>query len=118
MTGRASGGATEWVSPWMDFGYKSINKGGFDLYIAPEVQTEPVKLIISVQTEKKTKTKEYTVVPLTEAQREADKEHRNKKLHFGGSGRRFRIIIETEEGVTAPWRLVGGLQMVVETDPD
>lgn len=118
VTGKASGGATKWMSPWMDFGYKSINKGGFDLYIAPEVQTESVKLIISVQTEKKTKTKEYTVVPLTEAQREADKEHRNKKLHFGGSGRRFRVIIETEEGVTAPWRLVGGLQIVVETDPD
>lgn len=118
VKGIATGGATRWVSPWMDFGYKRIQKGGFDLYITPEVQNEPVTLRISIQTEKKTKTKEYTVVPLTEKQREADKEHRNKKLHFGGAGRRFRIIIETDEGVTAPWRLIGGLHLVVETDPD
>jgi hypothetical protein len=48
----------------------------------------------------------------------SNREHRQKRLHFGGAGRRFRIIIETEEGNTAPWRLVGGLQLVVETDPD
>ena len=102
----------------MDFGYKRIQKGGFEVYFTPEVQNEPVKLIISIQTEKKLKTKEYIVQPLTEQQRMADKEHKNKKLNFGGSGRRFRIIIEPEEGVTAPWRLVGGIQMVVETDPD
>jgi hypothetical protein len=102
----------------MDFGYKRINKGGFDMYITPEVQNEPVTLTISVQTEKKTKTKQYTIQPLTEAQRLAKKEARNKRLHFGGNGRRFRIIIETPEGVTAPWRLIGGIHMVVETDPD
>ena len=118
VKGKASNAKTRWVSPWMDFGYKRIQKGGFDLYITPEVQTEPVTLTISIQTEKKTKTKQYTVTPLTEEQLEANKEHRNKKLHFGGAGRRFRIIIETPEGVTAPWRLIGGLHLVVETDPD
>lgn len=118
VCGKASGGKTKWVSPWMDFGYKRIQKGGFDLYFTPEVQDNPVTLKISIQTEKKTKTKEYTVQPLTEAQKQAEKEFRNKKLHFGGSGRRFRIIIETAEGNTAPWRLLGGLHVVVETDPD
>ena len=62
--------------------------------------------------------KEYTIQPLTDEQREMHKEHRNKKLHFGGAGRRFRVIIECAEGNTAPWRLLGGLHMVVETDPD
>jgi hypothetical protein len=118
LIGKSTGGATKWVSPWMDFGYKRIQKGGFDLYFTPEVQETAVKLKISVQTEKKIKSKEYTIQPLTEAQKAADKAYRNKKLHFGGAGRRFRIIIETEEGVTAPWRLVGGLHLVVETDPD
>jgi hypothetical protein len=118
ITGQASGGATKWISPWMDFGYKRIQKGGFDLYLTPEVQNDPVTLKISIQTEKKTKSKEYTVLPLTAEQRLANKEHRNKKLHFGGAGRRFRVIIETEEGIAAPWRLIGGLQIVVETDPD
>ena len=118
LNGFASGAATRWVSPWMDFGYKRIVKGGFDLYFTPEVQNEAVTLRISMETEKKTKTKLYTVQPLTQAERAAGKEHRNKRLHFGGSGRKFRLIIETEAGSQAPWRLIGGMQMVVETDPD
>ena len=117
VCGKANGGKTKWVSPWMDFGYKNIQKGGFDLYFTPEVQTEPVTLTISIQTEKKTKVKEYTIRPLTDEQKEAGKESRNKKIHFGGSGRRFRIMIETGENIH-PWRLVGGLHLVVETDPD
>lgn len=107
-----------WVTPWIDFGYKRINKGGFDLYFVPEVKDTAVELKISVQTEKKLKTKRYTVNPLTAEQRTAGKEHRGKRLHFGGSGRKFRVIIETEAGTTAPWRLIGGIQLVVETDPD
>jgi hypothetical protein len=67
----------------MDFGYKRIQKGGFDLYLIPEVKNDPVELIISVQTEKKLKTKRYTVNPLTDEQKEAGKEHRGKRLHFG-----------------------------------
>ena len=102
----------------MDFGYKRIQKGGFDLYFIPEVQEEEVTFTISIQTEKKKKTKQYVCQPLSEAQKAIDREHRMKRLHFGGSGRKFRIIIETAEGVTAPWRLIGGLQLVVETDPD
>ena len=117
VLGKAGGGKTKWVSPWMDFGYKKIQKGGFDLYFTPEVQTEAVTLNISIQTEKKTKSKTYTIVPLTEKELATNKEYRNKKLHFGGAGRRFRIIIETNGG-TAPWRLIGGLHLVVETDPD
>ena len=35
-----------------------------------------------------------------------ESEIRMKRLHFGGTGRRFRIIIETASGVTAPWRLI------------
>ena len=110
--GAANGKATKWMSAWMDFGYKRIQKGGFDLYFTPEVQNEEVTLHFTVETEKKAKSKTYTIKPMQ------NKEHRNKRLHFGGSGRRFRLIIETDEGVTAPWRLIGGIQMIVETDPD
>ena len=117
-TGQASGAATKWVSPWIDFGYKRIQKGGFDLYFVPEVKETAVQLKISVQTEKKMKTKTYTVQPLTSEQITANKSHKGKRLHFGGAGRKFRIIIETEAGVTVPWRLIGGIQLVVETDPD
>ena len=147
VTGKVMGSATRWVSPWTDFGYKTIQKGGFDLYFTPEVKDEAVTLSISVQTEKKTKTKEYTVQPLNviapgmewEDERPnmwgtiigkstwsdlggrtdySPRKFRHKKLHFSGTGRRFRIVIETAAGITAPWRLIGGLHMVVETDPD
>ena len=111
LEGKCSGAPTKWVSPWMDFGFKRIQKGGFDLYFMPEVQNEAVTLRFGIQTEKKTKSKYYTILP-------SAKEHKYKRMHFGGNGRRFRVIIETEEGNTAPWRLKGGLQLVVETDPD
>ena len=116
--GVACGEATKWETPWLDFGRKDIQKGGFDLYFIPEVQDTAVTLKFSVKTEKKTKTKEYTIQPLTEAQKAANREYRGKRLHFGGNGRRFKILIETADGVTAPWRLIGGLHMIIETDPD
>ena len=45
----------------MDFGYKRIQKGGFDLYFVPEVQDDAVELKFSIQTEKKLKEKGFTV---------------------------------------------------------
>ncbi|MBP5461480.1 MAG: hypothetical protein J6Y20_05075, partial [Lachnospiraceae bacterium] len=109
VSGSARNAPSTWVTPWMDFGHKKVQKGGFDLYFWPEVQEEPVTLTFTIETEKKAKTKTYTIQP-------TEKEHRSKRLHFGGSGRKFRLKIEADGG--KPWRLVGGLQMVVETDPD
>jgi len=40
---------------------------------------------------------------------------RQKRLHFGGNGRRFKLKIEASTGV---WRIVSGVFMIVETDPD
>lgn len=125
-TGTVYPGTSRWVSPWIDFGYKRIQKGGFDLYFIPEVKDTEVELKFTIQTEKKKKTKSFIVKPLTPAERAKPKEHRGKRLHFGGMGRKFRVIVEaggmTMEGTgtydNAPWRLVGGLQLVVETDPD
>lgn len=116
--GAASGAATRWVTPWMTLGNLDINKGGFDLYFTPEVQNAPVTFIFSIQTEKKVKTKKYTVQPLTPIDVANNKNYRQKRLHFGGTGRRFRIIIETAEGTTAPWRLIGGIKLIAEIDPD
>jgi hypothetical protein len=115
--GQCSGAATRWVSPWMDFGRKDIRKGGMDLYFQPEVKDTAVTITFKVQTEKKIKSKTYTVQPLTEASVTAGKSHKMKRIHIGGVGRRFRVIIETAEGA-AVWRLIGGIQMIVETDPD
>ena len=115
--GIASTAYAKWVTPWNDLGTKRIVKGGFEVYLLCEVQDDPVTLSISLQTEKKTKTKTYTVQPITAE----DKNHKQKRIHFGGSGRRFRLIIETNKTAPyseAPWRLVSGLLIVSETDPD
>lgn len=104
--------ALRWVSPWNDLGRKDIGKGSFEVYLLAEVQSEPVTLSISVQTEKKTKTKHYTIQPV----RAEGKAQRQKRLHFGGTGRRFRLIIEAPAG--AAWRLTSGVLMLSEIDPD
>lgn len=100
-----------WVSPWNDLGSKDVVKGGFEVYILPEAST-PVTLIVSMQTEKKTKTKRYVIQPPVKG-----RSAKTKRLHFGGTGRRFRLIIEAEGG-QHPWRLCSGVTIVSETDPD
>ena len=103
---------TKWATPWMDFGRKSVAKGGYEIYFNPEVQGAPVTFKFSIQTEKKTKSKTITapVTPFSAKQ---------KRIRFGGSARKFRLIIETlDHTELSTWRLVGGIQMVVEIDPD
>ena len=111
--GAATAAQTRWVSPWMDLQRKEIQKGGFNIYVLCEVRDAPVTLSISVQTEKKTKTKQYTVQPVTGSERG----QKQKRLHFGGAGRRFRLIIESPSGGPA-WRLVSGILVVAEIDTD
>lgn len=116
-----SAGATKWQTPWITLGRKDIQKGGFDLYFYPELAenaAEGVTFTFSIQTEKKTKTKSYTVQPLTARQKEAGKKYKQKRLHFGGAGRRFRLTIETAAGNTTPWRLIGGIHIIAEIDKD
>ena len=112
-SGKATTAATRWVSPWTDLGHKEIQKGGFEVYLLPEVQGKPVTLSISIQTEKKQKTKKHTVQPVTVLGRQ----HKQKRVHFGGAGRRFRLIIESPSGSPA-WRLIAGVMIVAEIDPD
>ena len=106
-TGAAAAATCKWVSPWTDLGRRDIGKSGFEVYLLCEA-AEPVALKISMETEKKIKTKEYRVQP-------AAGNHEQKKLRFGGNGRRFRLIIESTGGV---WRMLGGVLILMETDPD
>lgn len=110
--GVATTGLVRWTTPWNDLNYKNIQKGGFEVYLTAEVQEDPVVLEISVQTEKKTKTKSLLVTPLTDNK----KSYKQKRLHFGGAGRRFRLIVEARG--QAPWRLIGGLMVQAEIDTD
>lgn len=115
-TGNATGAATRWVGQWNDLGNKQIVKGSHEMYLLCEVKDAPVTLKISIQTEKKVKTKTYTVQPITGITQKLAKQ---KRIHFGGTGRRFRVIIETE-ATNAPecWRILGGIQLVTEVDSD
>lgn len=113
VSGQATPAATQWVSPWTDMGAKNVQKGGFDIYLLCEVQNAPVDLRVTIQTEKRQKTKTYTVQPIDGSGRG----HRQKKIHFGGTGRRFRVKIDTAAGCP-PWRIISGLMLLAETDPD
>lgn len=99
-----------WVTPWNDLNYRDYNKGGFSVYLTVECLKE-LNLSISIQTEKKKKTKVYTVKPP-----EGGKYAKQKRMFFGGRGRRFRLIIESSG--TAMWRLIGGIETIVEIDGD
>ena len=99
-----------WVGGWQDFGRKDVAKGSFTAYMTVEC-SEPVELKISIQTEKKIKTKTLTFNPPPEGQLA-----KQRRIVFGGNGRRFRVVIESNG--TAPWRMIGGVQIEAETDMD
>ena len=68
--------------------------------------------MFTIETEKKKKSKTVTIQTTTFKAKQ-------KRIRFGGTSRRFRLIIETMSHQTnVVWRLIGGIQMVVETDPD
>lgn len=99
-----------WVSGWQDFGRHDTTLGGWMVYLTVECDA-PVELKVSIQTEKKLKTKTLAFEPPAEG-----KFAKHKRVSFGGNGRRFRLIIESDS--TVPWRLIGGMQIEAETDAD
>lgn len=99
-----------WVGPWLDLGKKHIRYGGWKVYVTVESR-KPVDLRVTIRTEKKGKTKVYRAMPPA-----AGRGPKMKALQFGGSGRRFRLELESVGNV--PWRMIGGVQVDVELDPD
>ena len=99
-----------WSTGWQDFGHKNMTKGGWTVYLTVECEAE-VRLQVSIQTEKKLKTKTVVFDAPTEG-----KLAKQKRMVFGGNGRRFRLMIDSES--TTPWRLIGGMQIEAETDID
>lgn len=102
--------AMRWVTPWVDFGRKDVAKSGFAVYLTVDCAAA-VSLKISVQTEKKLKTKEVLFSPPSEGQ-----SAKQRRVVFGGNGRMFRLIVDSEGDI--PWRLIGGIQVEAETDVD
>lgn len=99
-----------WQSGWQDLSYKNMTKGSFTVYLTVDCK-EDVELKLSIQTEKKTKTKTLTFSPPGNG-----REAKQRRVVFGGNGRRFRYSIESDGN--KPWRIIGGLQIEAETDTD
>ena len=116
-TGSASGAACRWVTPWQDLGYKRMNKGPFKFYFLPEVKDRPVVFKVTIQTDKKIRTKEVRVDPQLEWEHKRGESAPQKTLHFYEEGRRFRVIIETEEKAPV-WRLASGFMVVCDVSND
>ncbi len=98
----------EWVTPWMDFSCKDMSKGGFSLYLTVEAPIAAA-LTFTLETERKKK-KKTCVFPRSASGA------RQRIVRFGGSCRRFRLSISSDCKI--PWRILGGIQMTVEIDPD
>ena len=95
----------KWVTGWQDMGAKNIVKSGFVVYFAME-NTAEVPVEITIETEKRTKTKTYTVPT----------GGKMKRLRLSNIGRRFRLIFEAPGNVD--FMLLGGLQIMMEVDED
>lgn len=114
-TGKSTESKCQWVGQWNTLSLKSIVKGNFAVYLLAEVKDKPVTLSLSIQTENRIKTKEYRITPMFDYDEENSR--KIKRITFAGSGRRFRLIISAPEG-SAPWRLINGIQIECEIDPD
>ena len=95
----------KWVSSWQDLNAANIVKSGFGVYVSPKTETG-FDLKVSIETEKKIKTKVYQVP--TNA--------KYKRLRLSNIGRKFRIILESS--TTTMWELTGGAEIHMETDED
>ena len=117
----------KWVSPWTDLGAKNITKDSFEVYFTPEIPVGlNIKLRFTLETERRSKYKDVVIEkypyddPLDPAPVHETTEVRQQKIFFGGSGRRFRLIIEwlpTAQEYT-PWRLTGGVLVRCSLDRD
>lgn len=108
-------GVCEWVTPWNDLNFKNMSKSSFVLYLTGESK-EGADLEITLQTEKRSKTKLYRIPAGETGNASPETQSKQKRLSFSANGRRFRLVFRS---VNQPaWRLVGGLQLSMETDVD
>lgn len=111
----AFAGDCEWVTPWNDLSYKNVAKSAFALYLMAESK-EGAEIEITLQTEKRSKTKKYKIPASDLSSEESAMQCRQRKILFSNNGRRFRLIIRSASQPV--WRFVGGLQLRMEIDAD
>lgn len=117
LTGEASTAATKWVTPWNNLNYQDMRKGPFRIYLTPEVQTDPVDLTITLDTDNKRREKTVRIHPLLEVEQYYHREAKPICINIPGGGKRFRLIISTPEN-SPVWRICGGIMTVADIAGD
>lgn len=101
------GGATlpvEWISSWQDELVKNVNKTTFEVLLASDTTAE---VMLGIRTEKKLKEKRVTLPA-----------GKIRRIRLANKGRRWRLEIRSAADETAKWRLIGGVQVMMELDYD
>ena len=108
-------GVCEWVTPWNDMGYKNMTKSSFVLYLTCEAKAA-ANVQITLQTEKRSKTKILSIPVSDILSDDSALQSKPKKLAFSTNGNRYRLIFKSVD--QPAWRLIGGVQVRMETDMD
>jgi len=99
--------SARWVIHWQDQSAKNTVKSMFLVYMSLD-SDEDTELSVSVQTEKKVKTKVLRAGP--------SYKKRIKPIRITNQGREWRLIVEGKAGPA--WRIASGIQIDMETDAD
>lgn len=94
-----------WIGGWQDLGRHDLTKKHFEVSLSVECEADAA-IRLTIETEKRRKTKTITMHP----------GGGQRCIRFRLYGRRFRLALESPGGV--PWRLVGGVQIRMETEED
>lgn len=113
---RATDEEQTWVSPWNDLGYPHKHKGPFQFYFTPEVRDKPADFTITIDTNKKSRSKTVRIYPITGYEERMNYEAKTIRIPFAGNGRRFRVTIKADGG--AAWRICGGVVIRVDQDTE
>ncbi len=111
VSGSVSGAKTLWATPWNDLRYKNVLCGNFAVYLLAETQTSGAEIRITLQTERRKVTK---TIRLMQENRNG-KEPKQIVVPFPIYGRRFRLIIESENCL---WRINSGVMITSDIAED
>lgn len=93
-----------WESGMQDRGIKSSIKSAFTIYFTAEAEA-PFELNVGIQTEKKRKMKRVIVKP-----------NKAMRVNVNVQGRYFALVLSSD--TTVPFKIVGGMKIAMELDPD
>ena len=92
-----------WVGGWQNLDAQEVIKRRFRVYLTVDCPQE-VSIRITMETENRARTKTLAFRPGA----------RQRCVPFQLYGRRFRLLVESDG--TAPWQLLGGVQIDMDTE--